>query len=94
MTRTWDVRIDLFETSDAPGSDRRTTTAHAILSSGATTRMSGTGRARRRPGEPDVPEIGDELAAARALRELADRLLDASSTDISEIEHREVHLAH
>jgi hypothetical protein len=93
MTRTWDVRIDLFETSDIPTSDHRITTAHAILSSGAAARLSGTGRARRHPGEPDVPEIGDEIAAARALRELADRLLDASSADISEIEHREIHLA-
>ncbi len=93
MTRSWDVRIVLFETSDDPTSQRRTTTAHAILSSGGTARMSGTGQARRRPEEPDVPEIGDELAAARALRELADRLLDASSADISQIEHREVHLA-
>ncbi|MBD3779419.1 MULTISPECIES: dsRBD fold-containing protein [unclassified Cellulomonas] len=93
MTHTWDVRIDLFEASDVPAADHTTTTAHAILSTSAGTRMSGTGRARRRPGETDVPEIGDELAAARALRELADRLLAASSADISEIEHREVRLA-
>jgi hypothetical protein len=93
MSRTWYVRIDLFETPDVPVGEHRTTSAHAVLSTGAGTRMSGTGRARRRPGEPDVPEIGDELAVARALHELADRLLDASSADISEIEHHEVHLA-
>ncbi|WP_462186778.1 MULTISPECIES: dsRBD fold-containing protein [unclassified Frankia] len=34
------------------------------------------------PGEPDVPEIGDEVAAARALSELAHRLLDAAAENI------------
>jgi hypothetical protein len=40
----------------------------------------------------DVPEIGEEVAVARALRHLADRLLATASDDISQIEHHEVHL--
>jgi hypothetical protein len=40
----------------------------------------------------DVPEIGEELATARALRDLADRLLNATSDDLSEIEHQRIHL--
>jgi hypothetical protein len=56
------------------------------------TTLNGYGRARRSPGDPDVPEIGEELASARALRDVADRLLKATSDDISQIEHHEVHL--
>ncbi|WNB87468.1 DUF1876 family protein [Cellulomonas sp. ATA003] len=44
------------------------------------------------PRDPDIREIGEELAAARALRDLADRLLRATSDDITDIEHREVRL--
>ena len=37
------------------------------------------GEARRRPADPDLPTVGDEVAAARALRQLADRLLEMAS---------------
>jgi hypothetical protein len=39
----------------------------------------GAGTARRRPGDPDVPVIGEELATGRALRQLADRLEQAAT---------------
>jgi hypothetical protein len=39
-----------------------------------------------------VPEIGDELAAARALSELSHNLLDAAAADIEKITHRPAHL--
>ena len=44
------------------------------------------------PSEVAVPEIGDEVPAARALRRLADRLLGVASDDIKAIEGHEVHL--
>ncbi|WP_421741617.1 dsRBD fold-containing protein [Cellulomonas sp.] len=91
MTRTWKVRIDLFETDDLRG-DGDVTTAHAELTTSSGTRLQGRGRARRAPQDPDVPEIGDELAAARALRDLADRLLRATSEDISALEHEDVQI--
>ena len=37
----------------------------------------GTGRARRNPGDPAVPRIGEELAVGRALSELAHQILSA-----------------
>ena len=40
----------------------------------------------------DVPEVGTELAAARALRQLADRLLQATSDDLEDLVVHEVHL--
>ncbi|WP_421733601.1 dsRBD fold-containing protein [Cellulomonas sp.] len=91
MTRTWKVRIDLFETDDLRG-DGDVTKAHAELTTSSGTRLEGQGRARRAPQDPDVPEIGDELAAARALRDLADRLLRATSQDISALEHEDVQI--
>ncbi len=38
--------------------------------------LSGVGRSRRNPGDPSVPWIGEELAAARALHDLANHLTD------------------
>lgn len=51
-------------------------------------RLTGRGVARRRPGDRDVPEIGDELAVARALADLSHQLIDASVADIAEASHR------
>jgi hypothetical protein len=92
MTHTWKVVIHLFDTDDLRG-DGDVTTAHAVLTTSAGTSLDGYGRARRAPQDVDVPEIGDELAAARALRDLADRLLRATSDDISAIEHGNVQIA-
>ncbi|RPF26469.1 dsRBD fold-containing protein [Georgenia muralis] len=92
MAHTWKVQIDLFNAGEVR-SDEPLTTAHATLTTSAGTTLNGYGRARRNPGDPDVPEVGEELAAARALRDLADRLLRASSDDISALEHHRVHLA-
>ena len=38
--------------------------------------LAGFGRARRNPADPAVPQIGEELATARALQDLAHHLLD------------------
>ena len=93
MTRTWKVMIHVFDTDDLR--DRGDVTkAHAVLTTSSGTTLNGYGRARRAPRDPEVPEIGDELAAARALRDQADRLLSVTSEDISAIEHGDVHLAH
>lgn len=91
MTHTWNVTIHLFDADDLVR-DGRLTGAHAVLTTSSGTSLEGYGRARRNPEDAAVPEIGEELAAARALRELADRLLRATSDDIAQIEHRPVHL--
>ncbi len=90
-TDTWTVEIMLFE-----GEDNTAARATLISGSGANRRRTlvGTGRARRNPHDVGVPEIGAEIAAARALRDLADRLLGAASDDIAEVEQHEVHLSH
>ena len=38
--------------------------------------LSGFGRSRRNPADPAVPQNGEELAAARALHDLANHLTD------------------
>ena len=78
-------RVYLFEQDAA-------TMAHAVLHTDAPTALDSRGETRRSPGDVDVPEIGDEVAAARALRRLADRLLGLASDDIEAIEGHEAHL--
>jgi hypothetical protein len=62
------------------------TRAEARLQAEAAT-LKGTGLARLNPNDPDVPEIGDELATARALSDLAHQLLHAAASDIESRTH-------
>jgi hypothetical protein len=63
-----------------------TTRARAVLSTEAGAGLQGSGAARKHPADSNVPEIGDELAAARALSALAHQLLEAAAGDIEAIE--------
>ena len=77
-TKRWTVVIDIDE------HDGRTR-AVARLRTRDTDRLVGIGLARRNPANRDVPEIGDELAAARALSELGHQLLSAAADDIEAV---------
>ena len=85
VSKSWTVQIDL-------GEHEGTTRAIAHLRTGDQTSLTGTGSARLNPADPNVPEIGDELAAARALSQLAHALLDAAADDISGVLHKPVEL--
>ncbi|MBT3167375.1 DUF1876 domain-containing protein [Streptomyces sp. Vc74B-19] len=76
MARTleWKTRLYLFE-------EEGVTKARATLDTG-TTVLTGHGTAHRNPADTDVPEIGDELAAGRALRDLGRHLLDIAEQDV------------
>ena len=54
--------------------------------------FTGTGRARRHPADPQVPLVGEELAAARALVDLAKALQAAAGEMISAGERSDAHL--
>lgn len=82
-TRTWTVAIVIDEHDD-----ERLTHAEARLRTSDATDLRGRGHARRNPADREVPEIGDELAAARALSDLAHQLLDAAAGDIEQVTHR------
>lgn len=75
--KTWHVEIYLTE-------DGLRTRAEAVLHTDAGTELRRVGEARRSPRDPDVPEIGDELATCRALNELTHALFDASVTDVED----------
>lgn len=74
--RSWRVNIELFEAGDE-------TTAHAVLVAEAPVKLDARGAAHRNPIDVPVVEIGDEVAVARALRRLSDRLLEVASADIT-----------
>ncbi|TCO28119.1 uncharacterized protein DUF1876 [Kribbella steppae] len=80
--RQWTVDIMIDEVED-----ERTTHAEARLRTDGE-QIAGRGTAYRHPNDVEVPQIGDELAAARALSELSHRLVLAAAQDIEETTHR------
>jgi sorbitol-specific phosphotransferase system component IIA len=56
--------------------------------------LLGVGRARLNPHDYDVPEIGDEVAVARALTDLGHRLLITAAQDIEQVTNEPVRLTH
>ena len=83
--RRWRVELDLFEAAGE-------TSAHAVLVTEAPVHLDSHGHAKLRAGDTDVPEIGDEIAVARALRRLSDRLLGVAAGDVEAIEGHPVSL--
>jgi hypothetical protein len=54
--------------------------------------MLGVGRARLNPSDYDIPEIGDEIAVARALTDLGHRLLITAAQDVEQVTNEPVRL--
>jgi Rv2632c-like len=82
--KQWTIAIEIDE------HDGRTR-AVARMQAGAA-ELKGVGLARLAPEDRDVPEIGDELATARALSELSHHLLDAAAADIERVTHQPAHV--
>ncbi|MFC9425999.1 MULTISPECIES: DUF1876 domain-containing protein [unclassified Streptomyces] len=81
--KQWSAQIYLTEDGDE-------TRARAVLvtqdsARTDTSHVVGRGVARRNPIDRSIPEIGDELAASRALEDLAVRLHDVASKDIVQL---------
>ncbi|PRW64003.1 DUF1876 domain-containing protein [Actinopolyspora mortivallis] len=74
-TEEWSVTIHIDEREDR-------THAEARLRRRGGEEIRGNGLARRNPHDVNVPEIGAELAAARALSQLSHQLLDVSIADV------------
>jgi hypothetical protein len=83
--KRWTVQVFIDEHDGS-------THAEARLLPADTVTLVGTGTARVSPRDRDVPEIGDELATARALADLAHRLLEAAAGDVEAMTHEDVHL--
>jgi hypothetical protein len=82
--QTWRVSVTMTEESER-------TRADAILEL-ASRRFHGFGQAKRAPGDPSVPVIGEELAVARALSDLSHQLLQAAADRIEEFEGHPVNV--
>lgn len=54
--------------------------------------LVGVGVARLNPADSDVPVIGNELAIARALADLAHQLIEATAADIERATKQPPHL--
>jgi hypothetical protein len=71
----WQVRISIVESDDD-------TDAQVVLVADSPTHLTASGHSHRSAADSPIPEIGDEVAVARALRRLADQLLDTAASDI------------
>lgn len=81
----WRANVFLFE-------EENETAANVVLETGSTS-VHGVGSARRRPSDPEVEGIGEELATGRAMLDLGRRLLGITEADIEAIEGHSVHVA-
>lgn len=84
-TKQWSITVDIDEQDDS-------TLAHVSVRTPKGQDVTGVGEAQRNPLDPNVPEIGDELAVARALRNLAERLLHTTEKDITSATGEPAHL--
>ncbi|GAA0709297.1 DUF1876 domain-containing protein [Dactylosporangium roseum] len=84
-TKHWTVDIAISE-------DNGRTFAEVRLDADDDTQLTGKGEARLNPADEDIPEIGDELAVARALSDLGHRLLLTAAADIEAVSDQPVRL--
>ena len=84
-TKRWTVDVLIGEAGDR-------TYAEASLRTEVGDDYTGTGEAHLHPDDIDVPEIGDELAVARALYDLGHRLLVMAAGDIQQATNQDVTL--
>jgi Rv2632c-like len=87
MTAMKRWRVEIFV-----GEDDGHTYAEARLHTEIGDHLVGIGRARLRPEDHDVPEIGDEIAVARALTDLGHRLLITAASDLEQVTAEPVRL--
>jgi hypothetical protein len=78
----------MLEVSERDGS----TEAEARLPVSGGADLTGHGTARRNPADENVTKIGEELAVARALSDLAHRLLRVATSDVETMTHGRAHL--
>ena len=83
--REWQVRVSIFESGEE-------TSASVVLLTEAPTHLTARGQSHRGTGDPFVSEIGDEVAVARALRNLADKLLETAAQDVEAVTGQHSHI--
>ena len=83
---TWTITIDFTEVDESTRADARL--------DGAPDDLLGWGAARRNPTDPDLPAVGHEVAAARALSDLSHHLLEQAAHRIESWSGRHISLDH
>jgi Domain of unknown function (DUF1876) len=81
----WHIDLDITEDGD-----KNTLTA-AYLRLPDDAELRSEGRARRHPHDRLQNKVGEELAAARALNDLARQLLSKAADDIEQATHQPAH---
>jgi uncharacterized protein DUF1876 len=81
----WSVSLSVAET------DGQTRAGARLVMSGDD-QLVGHGQARRNPADREVTRIGAQIAAARALSDLAGQLLHAAATAIEDSTHEQARL--
>ncbi|GAB3545517.1 hypothetical protein J2S53_000988 [Actinopolyspora lacussalsi] len=76
-TEEWSVTIFIDEREDRTHAEARLHRQHQP-------EVRANGLARRNPHDSNIPRIGAELAASRALSQLAHQLLDDSIADVEQ----------
>ncbi len=85
MENRWNVEVTFEE-------DDTRTAATARLTGPNAPDCVGHGYSRRNPHDKPEPKIGEEVATARALSNLAHELLEKAAADIEAVTHQEAHL--
>jgi len=85
LTDHWLVELTIREQD-------RLTVAEARLTMDNGAHMFGHGTARRNPADPDVIGIGEEIAVARALSDLAHMLLSTAAAELEDLTHERTQL--
>jgi hypothetical protein len=84
--KQWQISMNLIEY------ENNLTRAQVTAEAGART-LRCYGEAHRNPTDTDVPDIGDEVAAGRALIELGNQLLRNAAQDIGVLEGHTVYVS-
>jgi hypothetical protein len=77
----WHVEMEFQEEGDR-------TRAAAMVRLGDGTEYRAQGNAHRHPSDPEQLRVGEEIAGARALMDLASQLLQKAHTEIDEVSGR------
>ena len=85
MEKTWNVNLSFEE-------DGTRTACTATLSGPGKQETKGHGYSRRHPADKPDSLIGEEIAAARAMSDLAHELLEQAAAQIESHTHRPAHL--
>jgi Domain of unknown function (DUF1876) len=82
----WSVSLSIIEIDSETHAEAR------LVMPGGEDELAGRGEARRNPADQEITLIGEQIAAARALSDLAGKLLHAAAESIEGITHERAHL--